>query len=453
MTIAPDKIQISCPACASPVMTEVWRVVDVGQQPDLEHRLIRGQLNVATCPNCSNLTAVATPLAYHDPEKELFLILVPSRLQLSREEQEKAIGELTNLMIDSLPAEQRRGYLFQPRTFFSMESLRSEILRAEGITDEMMQEQMQKSQLIRDLLGEVEDEASFKSLLEDNREQLDYAFFLYLSAVIEQAKEEGDEPTAQQLTGLRATLQQWLAPSQAVPPVDLKGEMSREEFIEKLLSYEDDDNFKTVIAVARPVIDYQFFQTLTGQIETAESQGEQEKAQELTDLRTRILDLVDELDRQTREALERATGLLLKIAESEDMEAATEENVEQIDAAFLTALEANIIAANQGGQQETVETLNKLKEHVVSLLEARLPPEMRLLDQLLSTPDLEDRRALLLEQQDLINEDFLKLLGLIVEDLRVQGQEAAANRLAEMVPEAEALLETKGQDSGTQQGS
>ncbi len=453
MTIAPDKIQISCPACASPVMTEVWRVVDVGQQPDLEHRLIRGQLNVATCPNCSNLTAVATPLAYHDPEKELFLILLPSRLQLSGEEQDKAIGELTNLMMDSLPAEQRRGYLFQPRTFFSMESLRSEILRAEGITDEMMQEQMQKSQLIRDLLGEVEDEASFKSLLEDNREQLDYAFFLYLSAVIEQAKEEGDEPTAQQLTGLRTRLQQWLAPSQAVPPVDLKGQMSQEEFIEKLLSYEDDDEFKTVIAVARPVLDYQFFQTLTGQIETAESQGEQEKAQELTDLRTRILDLVDELDRETREALERATGLLLKIAESEDMEAAAEENVEQIDAAFLTALEANIIAANQAGQQETVETLNKLKEHVVSLLEARLPPEMRLLDQLLTTTDLDDRRALLLEQQDLINGDFLKLLGLIVEDLRVQGQEAAANRLAEMVPEAEALLETKGQDSSTEQGS
>jgi len=208
-----------------------------------------------------------------------------------------------------------------------------------------------------------------------------------------------------------------------------------------------------VIAVARPVLDYQFFQTLTGQIETAESQGEQEKAQELTDLRTRILDLVDELDRETREALERATGLLRKIAESEDMEAAAEENVEQIDAAFLTALEANIIAANQAGQQETVETLNKLKEHVVSLLEARLPPEMRLLDQLLTTPDLDDRRALLLEQQDLINEDFLKLLGLIVEDLRVQGQEAAANRLAEMVPEAEALLETKGQDSSTEQGS
>lgn len=82
-----------------------------------------------------------------------------------------------------------------------------------------------------------------------------------------------------------------------------------------------------------------------------------------------------------------------------------------------------------------------------------MPPEMRLLNQLLSLPDLDDRRALLQEQQDLINEDFLKLLGLIVEDLRAQGQEAAADRLAEMVPEAEALLETKGQNPNTQQES
>jgi hypothetical protein len=189
---------------------------------------------------------------------------------------------------------------------------------------------------------------------------------------------------------------------------------------------------------------------LTGQIEAAEGRGEREKAQQLTDLRTRILDLVDELDRETKEALEKAAELLRKIVESEDMEAAAAENVEQLDAAFLTALEANLITAEQADQQETVETLNRLKEHVASLLEARMPPQVRLINQLLSASELDERRRLLQDQRDLITEDFLKVLKLIIEDLRGQGQKEAADLLKEMIPEIEALLQTEEQDPSTE---
>jgi hypothetical protein len=451
MSVAPDRITLSCPVCSAPTTAEVWRVVDAGQQPDLKRRLLRGQLNVITCPSCSNLTAVATPLAYHDPAKELFLILLPTQLGLSGEEQEKTIGEFTNLVMNSLPAEQRKGYLFQPKTFFSMESLRSEILRADGITDEMMQEQMQKGQLVRDLLGHTEDEESFEKLLEERRSQLDYEFFLFLTATIDQAREEGDEPVAQQLTALRGKLQQFLTPEQVSPSSGLEGAITREELVQRLLSLKDTDDFKTLIAIARPVLDYQFFQTLTGQIEAAEAQGEREKAGELTELRTRILDLVDELDKEAREALNRASALLRQIVDSDDMDAAAEEKLEQIDAAFLTALEANILAAERSGQAKLLEKLNKLKEHVVSLLEARLPPEMRLLDQLASEEESEKRRILLQEQADLISEDFLKLLKLVTEDLRSQNQEEAAGRLEEMVPEVENLLKTRKLDPTTEQ--
>ena len=440
MSVAPDRITLSCPACSAPITTEVWRVVDAGQQPDLKRRLLRGQLNVITCPSCSNLTAVATPLAYHDADKALFLILVPTQLGLSAEEQEKTIGEFTNLVMNSLPAEQRKGYLFQPKTFFSMESLRSEILRADGITDEMMQEQMQKGQLVRDFLGRMGDQKSFDELLEERRDQLDYEFFLFLTATIEQAREEGDEAVAQQLTELREKLQQLVTPAQAPPSAGLEGAITREELIERLFSRKDSDDFKTLIAVVRPALDYQFFQTLTGQIEAAEAQGQPEKAGELTGLRTRILDLVDQLDKEAREALGRASALLRQILDSDDMQAAAQEHLEQLDAAFLTTLEANIIAADRSGQAETVEKLNKLKEHVVSLLEARLPPEMRLINQLVSAPELEERREMLAERADLVSDNFLKLLNLIIDDLRAEDQEEAAGRLAEIVPEVEQVL-------------
>jgi hypothetical protein len=447
MPVASNRITLSCPACANPITTDVWQVVDVAQQPDLKRSLLRGQLNVVTCPHCSHHTAVATPLAYHDPDQELFFILVPSQLEMSGEEQEKTIGRLTNLVMDSLPAEQRKGYLFQPKTFFSMQSLVSEILRAEGITDEMVQDQMEKGQLLRDLLAQSGDEEAFKKLVEEKKESLDYEFFLFLSASIDQAREDGEESMAEQLSVLRTRLQDLVSPARVPPPEVMEGAITREELIERLLAHKDDENFKTLVAVARPVLEYQFFQTLTSQIEGAQAQGDEEKAKDLTELRTRILDLVDELDEEAKEALDRAAALLRQIVESEDMEATAEENVEQLNAAFLTALEANIVAADQSGQQEMVEKLNRLKEHVVSLLEERLPPEMRLINQLLSTPDPDARRTLLQDQKELINEDFLKLLQLILEDLHSQDQKEAAERLKEIIPEVEAVLHSGDQES------
>jgi hypothetical protein len=447
MKVESDRISLNCPACSSPITADVWQVVDVGQDPDLKRRLLRGQLNVVTCPHCSNRTAVATPLAYHDPDRSLFLILVPSQLGLSGEEQDKAIGELTNLLMNSLPAEQRKGYLFQPKTFFTMESLVSEILRAEGITDEMVQEQQQRGQLLRDLLAQTEDEEALKKLVEERKDDLDYEFFLFLTASIDQAREDGEDSLAAQLSSLRTRLQDLVSPARVPPPEGKEDVLTREELVEALFSHKDDEDFKTLIAAARPVLDYQFFQTLTGQIEAAEAQGEKEKTQELTGLRTRILDLVDELDKEAREALDRAARLLKEIVDSEDMEAAAKEHVEEIDTAFLTTLEANIIAADHSGQQEVSQKLNSLKEHVVSLLEERLPPEMRLLNQLLSAPDLDQRRKLLQDQKDLVSADFLELLRLILEDLRSQGQEEAAERLEDLIPEVEAMLQTGDQDS------
>ena len=441
MKVAPDTIQISCPACATPVTTEVWRVVDVGQEPELKRRLLRGQLNAATCPSCSSRVAVATPLAYHDPEKELFLVLVPSQMGLSGEEQDKTIGELTNLLMNSLPAEQRKGYLFQPRTLFTAESLLSEVLRAEGVTDEMMQDQTQKNQLVRDLLAQMEDEASLQKLVEENKEALDYEFFLFLSASMDQARADGEDSLAEELGALREKLQDLVALPSVPLPQDMEGALTREELIERLASHKEDEDFETLIAVARPILDYQFFQTLTGQIEIAESQGENEKAQELTDLRTRILDLVDELDKEAKEALEQASELLREILGSEDMEAAAKENVERLDGAFLTALEANILAAQKADQQEVLDKLEELRTQVASLLEARLPPELRLINQLLAAPEPEERQRLLEEQPGLINEAFLKLLNLIVEDLRSQGQPEAAERLADTIPQLEAMLQ------------
>ncbi len=447
MEISPERIQIPCPGCGSLIPAEVWQVVDVGQSPDLKGQILRGQLNVTTCPHCGRRTVVATSLAYHDPEQELFVCVLPSELGLSSKEQDETIGKLTNMLMSSLPAEQRKGYLFRPQTLFSLQSLQEEILRADGVTAEMMQDQMEKSRLIRELLAQREDEEGLKALVEEKKGQLDYEFFLLLSASIDEARQEENEVLAEQLTALRKRVLELTGAPQRPPSEVTRTGITRQELIEDLLPRKDDDGFKAVVAAARPLLDYQFFQTLTGQMEIAQGNGEGERAEQLTELRSRILDMVDELDREAKEAFDRATKLLQQILDSEDVEEAAKENLEQIDGAFLTSLEVNIVAAREARQEEIVERLTGLREHIASLLEARMPPEVRLINRLLSAEGLEERKGLLQEQAELVDEQFLQVMRRVVEDLRRQGHEAAADRLGESVGQVEAMLREGSDDT------
>lgn len=443
MNISPERIRVTCPSCGSLFSSDVWRIVDVAQNPDLKRQLLRGRLNLATCPQCGLGTPVATPLGYHDPEKELFLCLLPSELGLSGEQQDKVVGELTNLLMNSLPAEKRKAYLFQPKTFLSMQTFQEEVLLADGITHEMMESQKEKSQLIQELLARSDDEAALEALLEEKKDQVDYDLLLLLTASIDEARQEGDDALVQRLTALRERLQELTQAPTAPGAADLDREMTREELIKELLPHKDEANFKTLVAVTRPLLDYQFFQTLTSQVEAAQTQGEENRAKELGELRSKLLDLMDELNQEARQAMERATKLLRQILESEDIELAAKEHEEEIDGAFLNVLQANIVAAGEAGQEEMAEKLATLQKHVVSLLEARLPPEIRLINRLLSTEGVEERTTLLQEQEELVNDEFLELTRRVAEDLRLQGHQKAADQLAESVKEIEALLQSE----------
>ncbi|MGH2538864.1 MAG: CpXC domain-containing protein, partial [Candidatus Promineifilaceae bacterium] len=108
--------QITCPRCGTTYQGEVFQIIDVGLQPPLKQALLGGYLNIAQCPNCRAVTQVAAPLLYHDPEHELFLVYLPMELSMSKNDQERLIGQLVQRAMDQLPAEQRRGYMLQPKT-------------------------------------------------------------------------------------------------------------------------------------------------------------------------------------------------------------------------------------------------------------------------------------------------------------------------------------------------
>lgn len=113
----PQKAQISCPRCHQPLVAQIEQLFDVSSDPGAKQRLLGGVSNFAVCQNCGFNGPLATPIVYHDADKELLLTYFPAELHLPVNEQEKLIGPLINQATNHLPPEKRKAYLLRPQNF------------------------------------------------------------------------------------------------------------------------------------------------------------------------------------------------------------------------------------------------------------------------------------------------------------------------------------------------
>ncbi|MBC7237006.1 MAG: hypothetical protein H5T69_14285, partial [Chloroflexi bacterium] len=305
--------QITCPRCGHRFLTQVRSIVDVGEQPELKEELLRGRINAVRCPQCNGGGLLSTPLVYHDPAKELLVTLVPAELNLSAAEQEQIVGELVNAVMNNVPAEQRKSYFFHPKTVLRYESLFETILEADGISREMLEAQRAILKLIDDLADALEDTEALDKLIEENRDKLDYEFFLVLSDVIESyraeskgAEDEKNVENVRRLETLRSALLERVSPT--TPRAS-----GYDELIDLLLKTEPGSAaWRRTVALNRARLDYGFFQRLTGRIEAAQGVDD-EKAKTLTELRSRVLDEIQAQDERVERAQDRAGLLIMRL--------------------------------------------------------------------------------------------------------------------------------------------
>jgi len=381
--------------------------------------------------------AIGAPILYHDPDKELAYVLVPTELNLPHEEEERLIGALTNALMDALPPEKRKGYLLQPKTFISMDSFLRAILEAEGITQEMLEAQEKRLQLINELEKLLNDEKAFERVVEERRDEFDYEFFLLLSALIDRAKGVGSRAEAKRLEEVRRRLVEMTGPPEGPIPVQVE---TFDDLLNLLRKARDDGQLVTVVAANRTVFDYIFFQQLTERIESAESRGDKERAAELTRLRDDILQATEAVDRATEEALQQSARLLQEILQSEDPEKAATERLDEIDQGVLLVLAANIAQARELKHDEVADRLEKLYNHIMERLEERMPPHLRLVNQLLRAEGPRERAAVLDQAGDALNEQAVEVLRNLAVDAQQQGQQALADRFQDLLREVEARL-------------
>lgn len=444
MSFQPASTRVTCPNCQNQFTAKIHNIIDISQNPELKDKLLSGQLNTVTCPQCGMSNQLGVPLVYHDPDNEVLIAYVPNELNMQMEEEEKLIGQLTNKVMEATPAEQRKRYMLEPERVMTMQSLAEKILEADGISREDIQRQNEVIQLLLRMAQVADNEEALKALYEENEDIVDYQFLVMLAGTVEASRERGDAQLAEKLQAVQEKLVEWADISPAEVP-QLNRDAGYDELIETLRETED-ERLTAVVAANRPLLDYGFFMHLTEQIESATDDAEQK---ELEQLRARLNEITDTMDREAREAMERATQQLQEILQSDDVAAAVKERMGDLDDAFLAVLSANIDAAKNQGRTQVVDRLQEVYEIVVEEAEKNLRPELRTVNQLIRTESREESERILREALTTYNPaGFIEMLEMLMADIENQGvNPGLLQRLEDIIEQAREVQDTMQTES------
>ena len=442
-------MNVKCPNCGNPINAIVDTVVDAGQDPEAKAKLLSGSLNTVRCPNCGTPVTISAPLLYHDATKELLIAYVPMELNLNNDGQEKVIGDLMREL--KLPQEAMKAYVFQPRRALTMQNLIEQVLQADGVTPEMLEEQRARVRLIETFMQTPDDQ--LPTLVEQNDEKIDAQFFQTITMMAQQMLAEGRPDFAehlvqiQQIVASLSTFGQQLIENNRVQEeivAEVAAELqqygeaaTRDDFLQLALGYADDEQrLQALVGLARPAFDYTFFQELGVKIGEAPA-GDREA---LEALRDKLLELTTIVDQQMQAALREAAMLLQELVEAPDLDQAIEANLELMDDTFMSVLAANIQEAERRGDLGNSAKLKQVYERVVSLLRENMQPELRFINDLLSTETDEQAQELLAQEIGTYGQGLLEMMSAVEQMLAARGDSPTLQKLIFLRDQAERAL-------------
>ncbi len=431
--------QIACPRCKQIITANVEQLFDVTADPGAKQRLLGGVSNMARCPYCGYEGRLATPIVYHDADKELLLTYFPAELALPVNEQERLIGPLIKQVTDRLPAEKRKAYLFKPVANLTFESMMETILGKDGITPEMIKAQQERLSLIDRLLQSSAPDVR-SEIIKQNARLFDEQFFALFSRLLQAGLGSGQEDLAKQMGELQKQLLaetdygrklnesvgELEAAAKALQEVG-QG-LTREKLLDLMIRAPSEARLKAYVSLARQGMDYAFFQNLTERID--KSSGEEQK--KLEDLRERLLNLVNEVDKQMELRYKQAQELVEKLLAQEDVAKATQEN---LDAFTQDAVDVVQTMLRQASEKNDYARMGKLQKMIEVLQAASAPPpEVAFIEQLLDAPDEAAMEKMLEANEGMVNDAFMEALNGLVAQVDAQANQAnnpEAKKLAE----------------------
>lgn len=427
---------IQCPNCRQPITADIEQLFDVYTDPSAKQRFLSGAFNIIQCPHCGYQGRASTPLVYHDPDKELLLTFVPPEIGLPRDEQEKVIGPLINRVMNELPTEKRKGYLLRPQATLTFQGMMERVLEEEGITREMLDAQQRKLSLIQRLANASPD--SLEEIVKAEDELIDAEFFGLLRRLSQAALAGGDQDSARRLAELENSLvpittfgrelqeqsrEVETAMKEIREATEAEGGLSRERLLDMVSKAPNDIRLGALVSLARPAMDYQFFQMLSERIDRARGEGRKR----LTEIREKLLEMTQEIDQEMENRRQSSHELLDEILKTEDVTEATIQSLPVIDEFFLQELNSRLENARKGGDLDQIARLQK----VVDVLQqaSAAPPEIALIEDLLEAPDEGAIRDILNERSDEITPEFLDALSNVVAQVQASSDQELAEQI------------------------
>ncbi len=378
--------QISCPRCRQMIPANVEQLFDVTHDPQSKQRLMSGQSNYARCPHCGYEGRLATPIVYHDNEKELLLTYFPAELGLPLNEQEKMIGPLIKQIVDRLPSEKRKGYLFSPQANLTYESMMETILGKDGITPEMLKSQQERVQFMEKLMQVTSKDVRLE-LIKQNEKIIDEQFFALFSRIAQNAMQSGQEPIARALieiqtqlleeTAYGRQLKESVAEMEAAQQVlqEAGQSLNREKLLDFVIEAPSDARIRAYVSMARAGMDYIFFQNLTDRIEKATP----EEKTKLEGIREKLLFFTNEVDKQMEARLKQAQKFVETLLEQPDIEKATQANLDNFSQDAVEVVNQMLRQASEANDYTRMGKQQKMVQVVQSA--SAPPPEAAFIEQ------------------------------------------------------------------------
>jgi len=437
------KTTISCPQCKQPVTADITRLFDISEDPQAKQILLSGAYNLIQCPNCGYRGQAPTPIVYHDPENELLLTHFPPELNVPVNQQEQMIGPMIKKVMESLPMEKRKAYLFKPETMLTRQRLVERILEEDGITPEMLEAQQKRLNLLQRLASTSPE--SRPEVIKQESDLVDEQLLMILQRLIQSAAAAGEEESTQVLAGLQQQIlenteygqeilkqaQEQQAAMQALEDASKEG-LTRQKLLDLIIDAADSEvRLATLVSMARGGLDYGFFQLLSERIQQAKGEAQAK----LSELRDNLLEMTNEIDEAIKEQKGLAGELLDKILERENIEEATMEALPSINEIFLDVLRSRIQKARNEENQAGLEKLQK----VASAIQKVSAPgaNIELIEALIQADDEEAINEILDENSEEITDEFMQfLMNLLNQTQQQEGREATAQRLQQIYRQA-----------------
>jgi hypothetical protein len=419
---------------------EIQQLFDLNTDPDAKQKILSGAANTIQCQACGYQGLYPTPIVYHDPEKEMLLTYFPSELGVSINEQEKMVGPLIKRVVNDLPMEKRKAYLFQAQSMLTYQTMMEKILEADGVTKDMLDAQQKKLQLIQRLLSTASVD-SRKEIIKQEEALIDETFFGLLNRLVEATVAQGDKQSAQQLALFQQELLQETKVGQEIQEKmknsqkameDLqeaaKAGLTREKLLDLLIEAPDEIYINTLIGMVRTGLDYEFFQILSQKIDAT---SDPEQKTKLSSLRDFLVEVTRQIDAQIQEEKQHARETLNKILAEVNIEVGLEKYGNELNDFFVEAVQEGLQEARKAADLEKISKLGQLNSMIE---EASKPPaEIQFVETLLQAPDTESIKTLLNEKPEVINDEFLQLLANLINQTEQQGnQQALVTKLKEI---------------------